>query len=505
MPTHLWRRSFGLLLPLALLLGAFSSTEHAAADGARHPYFNDRGTLRWHHSLAEAQRAAQREGKLIFVEYGRRKCSNCKKLAERILPHPSIRTRMSAVAVGLAAECDRPERAVWAMFKRHLPRARTLPFVAFLTPDGQWIAGWAGYKALNQVSATLSTAEGRHTRLMAARRGTSRTKTPRRSAPKARPQARSTRRKPAPQRSAPAAQPTRPATPACPSTEDDSDLNAPEDPCANDCPGGNCGVDQGCEPRFKLPDPFAFLKRKCPPCPKPAAKPAVVAAKSTDPTTGRDLDKTPRVAAPKRHLATGDPDGATPEPKASGDADFPPPAAQPVLPQPAVAPSKSTAPRVTATGDPDGPTLPAKPGSGSASAQTIAAAAAAKGDWSTVLRHTRGAAKDSQPALYALNRKAHGWAHARLASAVRAIRERRYPEAEQAVLEVERTMRGEAEAIDAERGADAIEFMRDIEPLDASSLVRRTVRKTAYEKMRGTRWAPLFSPVPRPGAAVAKR
>ena len=47
--------------------------------------------------------------------------------------------------------------------------------------------------------------------------------------------------------------------------------------------------------------------------------------------------------------------------------------------------------------------------------------------------------------------------------------------------------------------------MRDIEPLAAESLVRRTVRKTAYEKMRGTRWAPLFSDVPTASPAISSR
>ena len=37
----------------------------------RHPHFDDRGTLDWHTTLAEARAAAQTEGKLILVEMGR--------------------------------------------------------------------------------------------------------------------------------------------------------------------------------------------------------------------------------------------------------------------------------------------------------------------------------------------------------------------------------------------------------------------------------------------------
>jgi hypothetical protein len=36
-----------------------------------HPQFNDRGTLDWHTSFAEAKARAKAEGKLLFIEFGR--------------------------------------------------------------------------------------------------------------------------------------------------------------------------------------------------------------------------------------------------------------------------------------------------------------------------------------------------------------------------------------------------------------------------------------------------
>lgn len=36
-----------------------------------HPHFDDRGALDWFDSYSEALAAAKRDGKIVFVEYGR--------------------------------------------------------------------------------------------------------------------------------------------------------------------------------------------------------------------------------------------------------------------------------------------------------------------------------------------------------------------------------------------------------------------------------------------------
>jgi len=36
-----------------------------------HPHFDDKGTLTWFTALEDAKTAAQAEGKLIFIEFGR--------------------------------------------------------------------------------------------------------------------------------------------------------------------------------------------------------------------------------------------------------------------------------------------------------------------------------------------------------------------------------------------------------------------------------------------------
>ena len=37
-----------------------------------HPHFDDRGTLSWFETLQGAQAAAQEQGRLIFIEFGRK-------------------------------------------------------------------------------------------------------------------------------------------------------------------------------------------------------------------------------------------------------------------------------------------------------------------------------------------------------------------------------------------------------------------------------------------------
>ena len=37
----------------------------------KHPHFDDRGTLDWHTTFAEARAAAKAQGKRIFIELGR--------------------------------------------------------------------------------------------------------------------------------------------------------------------------------------------------------------------------------------------------------------------------------------------------------------------------------------------------------------------------------------------------------------------------------------------------
>jgi hypothetical protein len=530
------RRRFPTLLLSALLLAAVSSPGAAQAGGSRHPFFNDGGTLGWYRTLAGAKRAARREGKLIFVEYGRSACGNCRHLAERILPHPRIRGRLSAAAVGLAADCDHPEGSVYWLFRRNLPGARMLPFVAFLTEDGQWVTGWSGSRSLEFVSQSLEVAEARLMRARKAARAQEPSAAPARPArahaqPTARPHPpreapHPTREAPHPTREAPhptreAPHPTReapqavreepkPAAKPCPSQETHAAPSAPEEADAGEgggCEGGSCRA-----PTLPcLPNPLDLFrshckpKTTCPPKPCPTKPCRTMASPAKRARPAPEVAQTcpdfpppaPRCSQPARPLAAAPQAFPVAAPQAGK---LPAPVVQPTPAAPRASTPVAQAPKAqpAVVGSPDGDAAPV------ADPRVVARRAATRGDWATVLRATHGAG-EAQPELKVLNHRAHLWAHGRLAFAVRALWERQFDKARDAMDAVRVAMRGEPESVDAERGIEALELMRDIEPLAEKSLVRRTVRKTAYEKMRGTRWAPLFSPVAQPTPAVADR
>ena len=57
-----------------LALVAMIAVAAAAKDKPQgHPHFNDGGTLRWFTEFAAASAAAKKEGKVVFIEYGREK------------------------------------------------------------------------------------------------------------------------------------------------------------------------------------------------------------------------------------------------------------------------------------------------------------------------------------------------------------------------------------------------------------------------------------------------
>ncbi len=490
-------RKFTRGLVLATLAGwMLAGAERADAGGGRHPYFDDRGTLVWYTELAEAKRAARRLDKVIFVEYGRSRCTQCRKLCAQVLPDKTIRSRMSKLCVGLAAECDEPEPEVKAVFRSKLAHARMLPFIAFLTPSGTWIHGFAGRRTTAQFARDLTIVEAAH-------RKTARSTSRRKPAP-AKP------RRVQPRKSKTLTVPCDPKQPVA--KKPDGWRGPLFHDCDGECANGQCGA-----PRFD-PIPPSQLSR-----PKVQPGPRV--------TPGRTAAAKPRprpAAPPPAPSSFGSPDGDAPPTFA------PPPPPQPVrtVPAPNLPPSRPTAVDLNeAFGSPDselqaddvglppanisaGPRVTTRPhggvftpsGTKRASAKATAPKraagrstglrrieeAAARGQWRDVLAHAAKTKGTPDPALRRLVHQAHVWAHAQLKAARQAILDEAYVHATKLLESVSEQMDGHAEAIDAERGLEAVELAQDLRLLPTDSPVRRAVQKNAYEAMRGTRWAGLF-------------
>jgi hypothetical protein len=78
---------------------------------------------------------------------------------QRVLAASPIKERIGALAIGLAADCDAPEQEVDEVLHKNLPGASTLPFVGFLTFDGEWIDGASGYLEPAELQALLDRVE----------------------------------------------------------------------------------------------------------------------------------------------------------------------------------------------------------------------------------------------------------------------------------------------------------------------------------------------------------
>jgi hypothetical protein len=156
------RARFASLVTVAvssLVLCAMVPAASEAGPAGSHPYFDDHGTLSWSTSLDAAVASARATDRLVFIEYGRRDCRNCKLLVQTILPACGVRERAGAACVGLAADCDDPDPRVEAIFKTGLPCGRTLPFVGIVTSDLRWITGWQGSIGADEVVGHLALAE----------------------------------------------------------------------------------------------------------------------------------------------------------------------------------------------------------------------------------------------------------------------------------------------------------------------------------------------------------
>lgn len=520
-----------LLVSAAVVL-AFASAGAPRSEAAPAPG----GAVAWERSFAVAAARAQREGKLVLVASTKPGCGLCEVFRNRTAP--SCGAELQAVAVPYVYDILRPESPqVDRVVRANLPGARLMPLVGFVTPDLRWAGGFWGQRDAAQFTSDIRRAA------------------PQRAAPITRAAPAPLRTPPSASPALPAAPPVRrpeaPALPAAPRAMASPSVGTalverppvptapPPSPVTDDelCPGGICTVPTPFDglvpgPCDVLPPPVdagafptpAPARPTLPPTSTPTAPPSAGSGRVTSTgvadcgvpgaTPGRlpeDLlppPRTKRVEAPtdyapalaaqprpqptyglpdteaqrralERSRHSGSPDGASAPTPAQ------PLARTPALrsaPAPAAAPAPAPAARATA---------PRAAPDDSASLRA-AEAAAQGGRWGEVLRLADGS---PDPRLRDLEVRANRWAQDELDRCVLLGLAGRHEEGLLALQRVRTQMAGSAAGIDAERGLDAIETVRDLRSLsDPQGVLATSLKRNKYDELRGTRWARLFSP-----------
>lgn len=159
-----------LLMATALLLavglgGVWADEAQAGA----HPHFSDGGAVDWYQTKVAAKEAARRTQKLILVDMSQPRCGACKMLMTRILT-TNLGTRARKVAIGLHVDArrGRTDTDIVKMFRANLSERKYLPWIGFMTADGQWLTGFAPgasttFSSLRaEFTKVLETAESLH-------------------------------------------------------------------------------------------------------------------------------------------------------------------------------------------------------------------------------------------------------------------------------------------------------------------------------------------------------
>jgi len=120
----------------------------------KHPHFDDRGTLDWHTTFAEAKAEAERDQKKLFIDVGRELCGGCRTLVTAVVPRPDIAPLLQQHYVALAGDPDLPEAEVHRLIFK-LRNASMLPFVIVADSKGHFLEGMSGVSDPARIKALL--------------------------------------------------------------------------------------------------------------------------------------------------------------------------------------------------------------------------------------------------------------------------------------------------------------------------------------------------------------
>lgn len=102
---------------------------------SRHPFFDDRAAVPWHHSLESAAAAARETGQRLWIAVTSPDCGGSRALIERVLPKEEISAELRDGFVCVSIDGRAPEPAVQALLAQ-APRRSPTPvcLYAALTP-----------------------------------------------------------------------------------------------------------------------------------------------------------------------------------------------------------------------------------------------------------------------------------------------------------------------------------------------------------------------------------
>ncbi len=119
-----------------------------------HPHFDDQGAHNWFVTLEGGLEEAKRSGRMVFVEFGRKACTDCRALVEGVLADSRVADKLSVNFVTVAADADSDDDAVMDLVVK-VPNASTLPYVMFADAEGQLLHGFSGPCSADEMVETL--------------------------------------------------------------------------------------------------------------------------------------------------------------------------------------------------------------------------------------------------------------------------------------------------------------------------------------------------------------
>jgi thiol-disulfide isomerase/thioredoxin len=106
----------------------------------------------WLAKFQEALQLSQKSGKPLVIDAWRETCPNCKAMHARVHPVPAVAAILTAKFVCLKVDVDNPGPA-----EKFLSQVKgdTLPFYAYVSPDGKFISGTSGFRSEKTFLADL--------------------------------------------------------------------------------------------------------------------------------------------------------------------------------------------------------------------------------------------------------------------------------------------------------------------------------------------------------------